>query len=83
MMMSANTTSSSPVAHLSAESLNARARKAAATVAQASISLRDNEALAFEAAQRGCAHLGHVELLEAAAQRAIRVMVAKPVIRFV
>jgi hypothetical protein len=72
---------SDPVAHLSTESLNARARKAAATVAQASISLRNNEALAFEAARLGCAHLDHVELLEAAARRAVRRMVRRPVIR--
>jgi len=78
MMMDAIKTPSTPVAHLSAESLTVRARKAATTVAQAGISLRDNEALAFEAA-----HLGHVEALEAAAQRAVRVMVQRPVVRFV
>jgi len=83
MMMDAIKTPSTPVAHLSAESLTVRARKAATTVAQAGISLRDNEALAFEAAHQGCAHLGHVEALEAAAQRAVRVMVQRPVVRFV
>jgi hypothetical protein len=76
MMMNAKPTSENPVAHLSAASLNARARDAASVVHKACISLRDPEVLAFEAARLGCAHLGHVEVLEAAATRAARMMAA-------
>jgi hypothetical protein len=49
----------------------------------ACISLRDNGATAFKAAQLGCAYLGHVEMLEAAAKRANRSMVRTPVTRYV
>lgn len=71
-----------PVAHLSQESLNARAAKAVETIAKAGICLRDHEWPAYQAAQLRCAHLGHVETLEALARRAVRVMIQAPVIRF-
>jgi hypothetical protein len=80
MMMDVNTSPDS-VAQLSSASLNARARDAAATVHRACICLRDHEALAMEAARLGCAHLGHVEVLEAAAQRADRIMADNQALR--
>jgi hypothetical protein len=51
--MVTNTTSHHPVAHLSTEALNARARKAAATLAKACISPPRPKALAFKAARLG------------------------------
>jgi hypothetical protein len=68
--MNVITSSHNPVAHLSTENLNARAREAAATIVQAGLCLGDPEALAFEAARLGCAHLGHIETLERVARRA-------------
>jgi hypothetical protein len=71
-----------PLAALSSAALNVRAAKAAWLIAQSGMALRDTEARAFEAATRECAHLGHVEVLERTARRAVRAMVQKPVIRF-
>jgi hypothetical protein len=79
MLMNATNTTSplAPVAHLSTESLNERARKAAAIITRSGMCLRDNEATAYQAARLGCAHLGFVETLEAAAKRAERLLSAQ------
>jgi hypothetical protein len=78
--MSMHTTpelSTSPIANLFTAALNARARAAAAIITQSGMSLRDNEATAYQAARLGCAHLGFVETLEAAAKRAERLLTAQ------
>ena len=52
------------VVHLSSKALNERAASAAKTIARSGICLDDKGALAYEAAMKGCAHLGNVEVLE-------------------
>lgn len=59
-----------PVAHLSLAALQVRAGAAMALIHKAGITLRDAEWPAYQAAQLGCAHLGHVEILEGIARRA-------------
>lgn len=70
------------VAALSSPALTARAAKYVTRIVQSGISLRDREARAFEALAKSCAHLGDVEVLQAAAARATRYMMANPVIRY-
>jgi hypothetical protein len=59
-----------PVAHLSLAALQIRARAAVELIHASEITLRDAEWPAYQAAQLGCAHLGHVEILEGIARRA-------------
>lgn len=59
-----------PVAHLSHAALQTRAGAALALIHRAGMTIRDTEWLAYQAAEIGCAHLGHVETLEGMARRA-------------
>jgi hypothetical protein len=58
------------VAHLSHAALQVRAGAALALINRSGMTIRDAEWLAYQAAEIGCAHLGHVETLEGMARRA-------------